>query len=106
VERVAQGTGLVDQAGTTMAEVVNSIRSVTDIMGAISGASTEQASGVAQIGQAVAQMDHATQQNASLVEEMAAAASSLKSQAQELVHTVAVFKLSPATPLRLSALRA
>jgi methyl-accepting chemotaxis protein len=66
---------------------------VTDIMGEISAASTEQSQGVAQIGEAVTQMDHATQQNAALVEEMAAAASSLKSQAQELVQTVAVFKL-------------
>ena len=94
VERVAQGTALVDQAGTTMTEVVGSIRRVTDIMGAISAASTEQASGVAQVGHAVAQMDQATQQNAALVEEMAAAASSLTSQAHELVQTVAVFKLS------------
>jgi methyl-accepting chemotaxis protein len=93
VERVAQGTTLVDQAGTTMTEVVSSIRRVTDLMGEISAASSEQASGVAQVGEAVTQMDQATQQNAALVEEMAAAASSLKSQAQELVQTVAVFKL-------------
>jgi len=93
VERVAQGTTLVDQAGTTMTEVVSSIRRVTDLMGEISAASSEQASGVAQVGEAVTQMDQATQQNAALVEEMAAAASSLKSQALELVQTVAVFKL-------------
>jgi methyl-accepting chemotaxis protein len=95
VARVAQGTELVDQAGITMAEVVSSIRRVTDIMGEISAASSAQASGVAHIGQAVAQMDQATQQNAALVEEMAAAASSLKTQAHDLVQTVAVFKLSP-----------
>jgi methyl-accepting chemotaxis protein-1 (serine sensor receptor) len=94
VEQVERGTTLVDQAGTTMTEVVSSIRRVTDIMGEISAASSEQASGVAQVGEAVTQMDQATQQNAALVEEMAAAASSLKSQAQELVQTVAVFKLS------------
>jgi methyl-accepting chemotaxis protein len=93
VERVEQGTALVDQAGVTMAEVVSSIRRVTDIMGEISAASSEQASGVAQVGEAVTQMDQATQQNAALVEEMAAAASSLKSQAQELVQVVSVFKL-------------
>ncbi|WP_180132313.1 methyl-accepting chemotaxis protein [Rhodoferax sp. BLA1] len=93
VERVEQGTDLVDQAGTTMTEVVNSIKRVTDIMGEISAASTEQSQGVSQVGEAVTQMDHATQQNAALVEEMAAAASSLKSQAQDLVQTVAVFKL-------------
>ncbi|MDO9165485.1 MAG: methyl-accepting chemotaxis protein, partial [Rhodoferax sp.] len=92
VERVEHGTTLVDQAGTTMTEVVSSIRRVTDIMGEISAASSEQASGVAQVGEAVTQMDQATQQNAALVEQMAAAASSLKSQAQELVQVVAVFK--------------
>jgi methyl-accepting chemotaxis protein len=94
VERVEQGTALVDQAGVTMTEVVDSIRRVTDIMGEISAASNEQALGVAQVGEAVSQMDQTTQQNAALVEEMAAAASSLKSQAQELVQTVAVFQLS------------
>ena len=94
VERVEQGTALVDQAGTTMTEVVSSIRRVTDIMGEISAASNEQASGVAQVGEAVTQMDQATQQNAALVEEMAAAASSLKTQANDLVQVVAVFKLN------------
>ena len=93
VERVAQGTVLVDQAGATMAEVVGAIKRVTDLMGEISAASSEQSQGVSQVGEAVSQMDQVTQQNAALVEEMAAAASSLKSQAQELVGTVAVFKL-------------
>ena len=93
VERVAQGTSLVDQAGTTMTEVVSSIKRVTDRMGEISAASSEQSAGVSQVGNAVTQMDQTTQQNAALVEEMAAAASSLKSQALELVQTVAVFKL-------------
>ena len=94
VERVEQGSALVDQAGATMTEVVSSIRRVTDIMGEISAASTEQSAGVAQIGEAVTQMDQATQQNAALVEESAAAAESLKTQAQQLVQAVAVFKLS------------
>jgi len=105
VERVGQGTALVDQAGTTMSEVVASIRRVTDIMGEISAASSEQNKGVAQVGEAVTQIDQATQQNAALVEEMAAAASSLKSQAQDLVQAVSVFKVaqgmgghSPASP--------
>jgi methyl-accepting chemotaxis protein len=71
----------VDEAGTTMTEVV-SIKRVTDLMGEISAASNEQATGVAQVGEAVTQMDQVTQQNAALVEEMAAAASSLKSQAR------------------------
>jgi hypothetical protein len=93
VARVEQGTALVDQAGTTMTEVVGSIRRVTDLMGEISAASNEQAAGVAQVGEAVQQMDQVTQQNAALVEEMAAAASSLKSQAEDLVGTVAVFKV-------------
>ncbi len=93
VDRVEQGTALVDQAGTTMTEVVDSIKRVTDIMGEISAASNEQSLGVGQVSQAVAQMDQATQQNAALVEEMAAAASGLKGQAQDLVQTVASFKL-------------
>ena len=93
VERVEHGTALVDQAGTTMNEVVTSIRRVTDIMGEISAASNEQALGVAQVGEAVKQMDEVTQQNAALVEEMAAAASSLKNQASDLVEAVSVFKL-------------
>ncbi len=93
VERVDHGTALVDQAGTTMTEVVVSIKRVTDLMGEISAASSEQAAGVSQIGEAVTQMDQVTQQNAALVEEMAAAASSLKGQAQELVEVVAVFKV-------------
>ncbi len=93
VERVEQGTTLVDQAGETMTEVVASIKRVTDIMGEISAASGEQSAGVSQVGEAVMQMDQATQQNAALVEQMAAAASSLKSQAQDLVQVVATFKL-------------
>jgi methyl-accepting chemotaxis protein len=93
VARVEQGSALVDQAGVTMAEVVGSIRRVNDIMSEISAASSEQAQGVAQVGDAVVQMDQTTQQNAALVEQMAAAASSLKSQAQELVQTVAVFTI-------------
>ena len=94
VERVEQGTALVDQAGTTMTEVVSSIKRVTDIMGEISAASTEQSAGVAQVGEAITQMDQVTQQNAALVEESAAAAESLKVQALQLVQAVAVFKLA------------
>jgi methyl-accepting chemotaxis protein-1 (serine sensor receptor) len=94
VERVEIGAAQVDQAGNTMNEVVRSIIRVTDIMGEISAASNEQSAGVAQVGEAVMQMDQVTQQNAALVEEMAAAASSLKAQAQELVETVSVFTLA------------
>ena len=97
VERVETGTALVDRAGQTMAEVVDAIRRVTDIMGEISAASSEQSQGVAQVNEAVTQMDQVTQQNAALVEEMAAAAASLNLQAQELVDTVAVFQLGAAT---------
>ena len=102
VERVEQGSLLVDKAGVTMTEVVSSIRRVTDIMGEISAASTEQSTGVSQVGEAVMQMDQVTQQNAALVEEMAAAAGSLSQQAQALVGAVAVFKLS-ADQTRLEA---
>jgi methyl-accepting chemotaxis protein len=94
VERVSQGASLADQAGETMSEVVGSIKRVTDLMGEISAASTEQSQGVAQVGEAVTQMDQVTQQNAALVEEMAAAASSLNNQALELVRAVDFFKLS------------
>ncbi len=93
VGRVELGSTLVDKAGVTMTEVVSSIKRVTDIMGEISTASNEQSQGVAQVSEAVTHMDHATQQNAALVEEMAAAADSLKSRAQELVSVVSVFKL-------------
>ncbi len=93
VERVTQGSALVDQAGATMTEVVNAIQRVTDIVGEISSASTEQASGVAAVGEAVTQMDRSTQQNAALVEQSAAAAESLRQQADTLVQTVAAFKL-------------
>ncbi len=101
VDRVEQGSSLVDQAGVTMRDVVVAIRSVTNIMGSISAASSEQSSGVAQIGEAITQMDQVTQQNAALVEEMAAAASSLQSQAEDLVQSVSVFTLAPEHPLQL-----
>ena len=94
VERVEQGTQLVDQAGATMSEIVGAIDKVTGIVGEISSASAEQSAGVAQIGDAVTQMDRATQQNAALVEESAAAAEGLKLQARQLVDAVAAFKLA------------
>ena len=93
IDRVSAGTAQVDSAGETMGEVVQSIRRVTAIVGEISTASTEQSAGVSQIGQAVSQMDESTQRNAALVEESAAAADSLRSQAQDLVKTVAQFRL-------------
>jgi methyl-accepting chemotaxis protein len=103
VERVEQGTALVDRAGTTMDEVVQAIRRVTDIVGEISHASAEQSTGVAQVGQAVTEMDRATQQNAALVEESAAAAESLRRQAAQLLESVAVFKLAGGEPAVMAA---
>ena len=94
VTRVEQGSALVDRAGLTMEEVVTSIKRVTDIMGEISAASDEQSRGVAEVGDAVTKMDQATQQNAALVEESAAAAASLRGQASQLVKAVSTFKLA------------
>ena len=93
VERVEHGNALVDRAGSTMQQVVDSIGQVNRIMTEISAASRDQAGSVAQVGSSVSQMDQATQQNAALVEEMAASAAALKAQSQELVQAVAVFKL-------------
>lgn len=93
VERVEDGTALVDRAGATMSAVVESIQRVTELMGEISNASNEQAIGVAQVGEAVSQMDQTTQHNAAMVEEIAASAAGLKAQADDLVQNVAVFKL-------------
>jgi methyl-accepting chemotaxis protein len=97
VEKVDTGAKLVDQAGETMKEIVDSVKRVTDIMGEISVASKEQTDGIEQVNQAINQMDEVTQQNAALVEEAAAAASSLQDQAVGLAHVVSVFKLSGTT---------
>lgn len=94
--RVEHGTVLVAKAGSTMQEIVQSIKNVASLMSEISAASAEQSTGVSQVGDAVGQMDQATQQNAALVEESAAAAESLKLQAARLVDTVSVFQLEPA----------
>ncbi len=94
VEQVEQGTALVDQAGKTMDDIVSSIQRVNDIVAEITSASMEQSTGVQQVGEAVTAMDQATQQNAALVEESAAAAESLRSQARQLVEAVSVFTLS------------
>ncbi len=101
VERVDAGARLVDQAGATMAEIVDSVRRVTDIMGEISTASIEQTAGIEQVNSAIAEMDQVVQQNAALVEQAAAAASSLQDEAGNLAHVVAVFKLDgqPAAPV-------
>jgi len=94
VAQVDNGAALVAQAGTTMDEIVQAVKRVTDIMGEISAASAEQSSGIEQVNQAVAQMDEVTQQNAALVEQAAAAAGSLQDQASHLMASVSSFRLS------------
>ena len=93
VEKVDVGGKLVSAAGTTMTDIVDSVRRVTDIMGEIVAASQEQSSGIEQVNRAIAQMDDVTQQNAALVEQAAAASQSLQEQAAQLSQVVAVFKL-------------
>jgi methyl-accepting chemotaxis protein-2 (aspartate sensor receptor) len=93
VSKVDVGSKQVEQAGTTMQEVVDSVRRVTDIMSEISSASEEQRAGIGQVHEAIAQMDQVTQQNAALVEEAAAAAHALQDQAHELEEVVKIFKL-------------
>jgi methyl-accepting chemotaxis protein len=96
VAKVESGTQLVDQAGITMSEVVDSVRRVSDIISEITAASREQSMGIEQINQAIMQMDSVTQQNAALVEESAAAAESLQGQATQLAEVVGRFVLDPA----------
>jgi methyl-accepting chemotaxis protein len=93
VGKVDAGAKLVDQAGATMSEIVDSVKRVTDIMGEITAATQEQTSGIEQINHAIMQMDQVTQQNASLVEEAAAASQALQDQAAALAQAVSVFKL-------------
>ncbi len=93
VERVEQGTALVEKAQATMHEVVTSIHQVTEIMSGISRASAEQSGGVGSLGQSINQMDATTQKNAALVEQSAETAAKLRDQAQQLLQTVAVFRL-------------
>ena len=96
VAKVEVGTRLVDHAGATMNDVVTSVQNVVAIISEIAAASQEQTSGIAQINVAITQMDEVTQQNASLVEEAAAAAESLQEQAAKLAQLVNVFKLDEA----------
>nr|WP_315235524.1 methyl-accepting chemotaxis protein [uncultured Albidiferax sp.] len=93
VEQIAQGTALVGQAGKTMDDIVSSIRKVSEIVSGITLATVEQSDGIQQVSDAIGQLDQFTQQNAALVEEGAAAAESLKTQAQQLVQAVAIFEL-------------
>ena len=94
VQRVSEGSGLVDRAGQTMQEIVDSISHVNHIVGQITSASEEQSAGVMQVGDSVGHMDQATQQNAALVEESAAVAEALRRQAADLLQAVSVFRLS------------
>ncbi len=93
VSQVNMGSQLVEKAGNTMNEVVDSVRRVTDIVAEISSASQEQSDGIEQVNIAITQMDEVTQQNAALVEQAAAAAQSLQEQAETLTETVGFFKL-------------
>ena len=93
VDNVSDGCKLVEQAGSTMDEIVVSVRRVADIMGEITASSQDQSASIQQINQAMGQMDQVTQQNAALVEEASAAAQSLEAQANHMVDLVSVFKI-------------
>src|SRR5450830_312174 len=105
VQKVGEGSKLVEQAGVTMDEVVASVKRVTDVMGEITAASQEQSSGIEEVNRAITQMDETTQQNAALVEQAAAAAQSLQDQAQRLTQVVSVFKLDGAQQLAVAPAR-
>jgi methyl-accepting chemotaxis protein-1 (serine sensor receptor) len=100
VEKVEIGARLVDQAGSAMRSIVDSVKNVTDIMEEITAAGNEQTAGIEQINQAIVQMDEVTQQNAALVEQAAAAATSLQDQASSLAQVVSVFKVTAKIPSR------
>ncbi|MCW2905120.1 MAG: chemotaxis protein [Streptosporangiaceae bacterium] len=93
VEKVDAGSKLVGVAGSTMEEIVDSVKRVTDIMAEITAATQEQSAGIEQVNQAIGQMDQVTQQNAALVEQAAAASESMQDQASNLAQVVSVFKL-------------
>jgi methyl-accepting chemotaxis protein len=97
VERVEGGTRLVGEAGSTMDEIVDSVRRVNDVIGEIAHAAQEQTSGIGQVNGAVTQLDHMTQQNAALVEQSAAAAQSMRDQAARLAQAVGAFRIDTAT---------
>jgi methyl-accepting chemotaxis protein len=92
VEKVDSGSRLVRDAGSTMTEIVSSVKRVSDIIGEITATSAEQSDGINAVNNAIAQLDQMTQQNAALVEQSAAAAESLRHQAQQLVGAVEVFR--------------
>ncbi|MCU9956811.1 methyl-accepting chemotaxis protein [Burkholderia sp. BKH01] len=94
VGKVDSGSALVARAGTTMDEIVQAVRRVTDIMGEISAASEEQSTGIEQVNRAVGQMDSVTQQNAALVEQAAAAAASLEEQTRQMKTIVSAWRVA------------
>ncbi len=100
VEKVESGTQLVTDAGATMNDIVQSVRRVADVIGEITAASTEQSAGISQVNDSIANLDQMTQQNAALVEQSAAAAQSMREQADQLAQAVAVFKINAAMPQR------
>ncbi len=103
VEKVEAGSRLVQDAGTTMQDIVQSVQRVNDMIGEITAASTEQSSGISQVNQAVGNLDQMTQQNAALVEQSAAAAQSLREQAEQLAQVVSTFRLgSEAVAVRVA----
>ena len=103
VSQVERGNQLVDQAGLTMTQIMDSVQQAAVITGEISDASREQSQGIEQINQTVTQIDHITQQNSALVEEAAAAAASLEEQASNLVEAISVFKTVAVRPAVKSA---
>ena len=112
VEKVESGTELVGNAGRTMTEIVTSVQQVSDIIGEIRSATSEQSQGIAQVNESIVRLDQMTQQNAALVEQSAAAATSMRDQAMRLTDTVSIFRVqgrsgqthsAPATPARVSA---
>ncbi len=103
VDKVDQGSKLVDEAGKTMNEIVSSVQHVADIMSEITAASQEQRAGIEQVNLAITQMDEMTQQNAALVEQAAAAAESMEEQAYELGQAVSVFRLANNANMGLEA---
>lgn len=105
VDKVESGTKLVDEAGKTMEEIVESVKCVTDIMAEISSASSEQSAGIDQVNKAINRMDDVTQQNAALVEEVAAAARSMEDEAKKLTEAVSAFKMSDSRTIEVMPVR-
>ena len=99
IQRVTDGSELVDQSGKTLAEIVGSVKRVTDIIAEITAASQEQATGIDQVNKAIMQMDETTQQNAALVEEATSASQSMKEQARALMQQVGAFKMTGSRPV-------